>query len=86
MRKEIDLPATVSYPGLRRGNESQGLEPWATSVFSGKFEEAGQSWVGGLLLRTRRGCPGPWRGIWAVDLPMFLYATAGIWTWRGPWL
>ena len=57
-RKEIGLPAT----GLLRGDEGQGLEPWAPSVFSGESEEAGQSWVGGLLLGTGRGCPDPWRG------------------------
>ena len=72
-----------SYPGLRRGDESWGLGPWALSDFSGKSEEPGQSWVRGLLLWTKRGCLDPWRGIWAVDLPMSLYATAGTWTWRG---
>ena len=65
MRKEIGLPAPVSYPGLRRGDASQGLGPWAPLVFSGESEEAGQSWVRGLFLGTRRGCPDPWRGIWA---------------------
>ena len=75
-----------SCTGLHRGDESWGLGPWPPSVFSGESEEAGQSWVGGLLLRTRSGCPDPWRGIWAVDLPMTLYATAGTWTWRKPWL
>ena len=64
MRKEIGLPAPVSYPGLRRGDASQGLGPWAPLVFSGESEEAGQSWVRGLFLGTRRGCPDPWRGIW----------------------
>ena len=75
-----------SYPGLRRGDESWGLGPWALSDFSGKSEEPGQSWVRGLLLWTKKGCLDPWRGIWAVDLPMSLYATAGTWTWKGPWL
>ena len=69
MRKEIGLPAPVSYPGLHRGDASQGLGPWAPSVFSGESEEARQSWVRGLFLGTRRGCPDPWRGISAVDLP-----------------
>ena len=84
MRKEIGLPAPVSYPGLRRGDASQGLGPWAPSVFSGESEEAGQSWVRGLFLGTRRGCPDPWRVIWAVDLPVSLYDSAGTWTWKGP--
>ena len=39
-----------SYPGLRRGDEGWGLGPWATTVFSSKSEEAGQSWIGVLLL------------------------------------
>ena len=72
------------YPGLHRGDESQVLGPGAPSVFSSKSEEAGQSWVGGLLLRTRRGCLDPWRVIWAVNLPVSLYASAGTWTWKGP--
>ena len=73
-----------SYPGLLRGDESWGLGPWAPSIFSGKPKEARQSWA--ELLKTRRGCLDPWRGIWVVDPPMSLYATAGTWTWRGPWL
>ena len=48
-----------SYPGLCRGDEHQGLGPWAPSVFSSESEKAGQSWVRGLLLRTRKGCPEP---------------------------
>ena len=48
-----------SYPGLRTGDESWGLGPWAPSVFSGESQKAGQSWVGGLLLDTRRSCPDP---------------------------
>ena len=55
MRKEVSLPATLSYPGLHRGDESWGLGPWAPSDFRGKSEEAEQSWVRGLLLRTKRG-------------------------------
>ena len=66
-----------SYPGLRTSDESWGLGPWAPSVFSGESEEAGQSWVGGLLLGNRRGCLDSWKEIWAVDLPMSLYTTAG---------
>ena len=62
------------------------LGPWAPSVLSGESEDAGQSGVGGLLLGTRRGCLDPWIGIWAVDLPVSLYATAGTRAWRGPWL
>ena len=85
MRKEIGLPATVRfYPGLHRGAERWGLGPWAPSVLSGEPEEAGQTWARGLLLGTSRGCPDPWRGIWAVDLPMSLYASAGMRAWRGP--
>ena len=34
-------------------------QPWAPSVFSGESEEAGQSWVGGLVLRTRMRCLDP---------------------------
>ena len=68
---------------LCRGDESRGLGPWAPSVFSSESEEAGQSWVGGILLGTRRGCLGPWKGVWAVDLPMSLYAKAGTRAWRG---
>ena len=64
MRKEIGFTCHCkSYPGLCRGDESWGLGLWAPSVFSGKSEEAGQGWVGGLLLGTRRGCPDPWRGL-----------------------
>ena len=48
-----------SYPGLRTSDESWGLGPWAPSVFSGESQKAGQSWVGGLLLDTRRSCPDP---------------------------
>ena len=62
MSKEMGLPATVSYPGLHRGDEGQGLGPWAPSVFIVRAEEAGQSWVRGLLLGTRGGYPDPWRG------------------------
>ena len=50
------LTSTVRVcPGLLRDDESQGLGSWAPSVFSGESEEAGQSWVRGLPLRTRRG-------------------------------
>ena len=83
MRKEIDLLDTVRVTLGSVAVTSRGLGPWAPSVFSSESEEAGQSWVGGLLLGTRRGCLDPWRGIWAVDLPMSLYATAGTPTWRG---
>ena len=31
-------------------------------LFNGESKEARQSWVGGLLLGTGRGCPDPWRG------------------------
>ena len=43
IRKEIGFPATVRYPGLRKGDESWGLGPWAPLVFSGESEESGQS-------------------------------------------
>ena len=62
------------------------MGPWAPSGSSGESKEAGQSWVRGLPLRIRRGCPDPWRGIWAADLPRSRYATAGTWTQREPWL
>ena len=61
-----------SYPGLRTSDESWGLGPWAPSVFSGESQKAGQSWVGGLLLDTRRSCPDPSSRIWSVDLSMSL--------------
>ena len=48
-----------SYPGLLRGGKSRGLEPWAPLILNGGSKEAGQSWVRGLLLGTRRGCPDP---------------------------
>ena len=51
-----------SYPGLPRGDENHH-GALGTSVFSGKSEDAVQSWVRGLLLGTRRGCLDPWRGI-----------------------
>ena len=57
-----------SYPGLHRGDESWGLGPWAPSVFSSESEEAGHSWVGGLLLGTRTGMSRSLEGIWSVDL------------------
>ena len=50
MRKDRLTCHSESYPGLLRGGESQGLEPWAPSVINGESKKAGQSWVGGLLL------------------------------------
>ena len=41
-----------SYPGLPRGDENHH-GALGTSVFSGKSEDAVQSWVRGLLLGTR---------------------------------
>ena len=83
MRKGVGLLDTVRVTLGSVAVMSRGLGPWAPSVFSGESEEAGQSWVGGRLLGTRRGCPDHWRGFWAVELPMSLSATAGTRTWRG---
>ena len=41
------LTCDCKLPGLRGGDESPGLGPWAPSVLSGEPEEAGQSWVRG---------------------------------------
>ena len=82
MTEEVSIPASVRIT-LGSVEVMAVREP---SVFSSESAETGQTWVGGLLLGTRRGCLDLWRGIWAVNLPMSLYATAGTWTWRGPWL
>ena len=63
MRKEIGLLAAVRVILGSLEVMRVTLGPWAPPVFSGKCEEAGQSWVRGLLLGTRRGCLDPWRGI-----------------------
>ena len=61
MRRETGLPVTVrvtldSIEVVRVGAWSPRHLP-STAAF--KSEEAGQSWVGGLLLGTRRRHPDP---------------------------
>ena len=44
-RKENISSATLSYPGLRRDDDSGDLGPWTPSTFSSKSKEGGQNWV-----------------------------------------
>ena len=55
IRKEIGLPATVRVtPG---SIEVMRVGAWGPGHL--QSEEAVQSWIRGLLLKTRRGCPDP---------------------------
>ena len=85
MRKEAGLSATVR---VTLGSlEVMRVGAWGpVHLFNGESKEARQSWVGGLLLGNRRGCLDSWKEIWAVDLPMSLYARAGTQTWWRPQL
>ena len=55
MRKEIGLAATVS---VTLGSvDVMRVRAWGPGHL--QSEEAVQSWIRGLLLKTRRGCPDP---------------------------
>ena len=67
MRKEIGLPATVRVTlGSLKVMRIGAWDP-AHLQSSTVSEESGQSWIRGLLLWTKRRCPDPWMGIWAVN-------------------
>ena len=65
MRKEISLSVTVRVT-LGSVELMRVMGPWKPPVLSGESKEDEQSWVRGLLFRTRGGYLDPWRWIWAV--------------------
>ena len=84
MRKETGLPATLRV--TLGSTDSRAWGPGHLHTSEASLRRLSRAGSEDSCSGPRGECPDPWRGTWAIDLPMSLYATAGAWTWRGPWL